>query len=43
MNKRKIKKTIKKVLRNQQDLDALEEALFVLRHGVIQLGVRVVD
>jgi hypothetical protein len=43
MSKRKMRKAIKKQVRNQQDMDALQEALFVLRHGVIQLGVRVVD
>lgn len=42
MNKRKIKKTIKKVLRNQEDIDALQEALLALR-GHKPLGVRVVD
>jgi hypothetical protein len=43
MSKRKMRKAIKKQVRNQQDMDALQEALFILRSGLILRGVRVVD
>jgi hypothetical protein len=43
VNKRQTRKAIKRVVRVQQDLDALEEALFILRTGLILRGVRVVD